>query len=668
MKNKIISLLLLAAMCMSVLLTSCSEIDTGYEEETSTIPDITLSIYGIKEDGTTDEAIDLVEAEINRYTQDKYKTTLELNFFSEEEYGQTVEDAFIKIDEQTERNELAEKAATAATKAAREAAKTLSIDEQKEKKRAQREYEKWAEAREAEGDVGGEVDIEMSSDIQLDLFLVNDYEYYQDLIERERIADISSPLTGTHNLITKYVNPVILSVAKVNGSYYGVPANRLMGAGKQGYYYAFRTDLAEKYGYEITAVPALNLNTIDLWLEQIAANEKGVSPFFLPPAVIQNFDFYMDSTEYPAYGTKNLEANETTSNEIQFTLHAGVPGSMTHGTAYFHFRKMYRYRAAGYFAPEGSDPKTTDFALGVFHGTLDEVKAQLGDKADRYTYATYAYPRVVTQDLFGSTFVVSASCKYPDRAVQVIKGFCTDEKLRNLITYGIEDVHYEVNDDGETITKLTNDYNIGFETYGNSLIGYVPEELGATYQADAVVKNLNIKSSAFVGFTHKLEEVDVKAFEEINKIVAEYLPQLMNGYDVSNTEDVNNDGVVNVDDVFEEINTRLGKYEDVLGLYPNANEDDGGYTEPYINLQISLDSSFAGFAGSRPGSTGEIDNSIITKEEAERREELLAPEEGEVDPSLEGEAPAEGEILPEGTEPVEEAEAELDAADAPVEE
>lgn len=676
MKNKIISLLLLATMLLSVLLTSCSEIDTGYEEETSTIPDITLTLYGIKEEGTTDEAIALVESEINRYTQDKYKTTVELHLFSKDEYAQTIEDAFVQIDEQTARNELAEKAATAAAKAAREAAKSLPLEEQKEKKRAQRAYEKWAEER---GDVETEIDVEMSDDIQLDLFMVDNYEYYSELVERELITDISSAVTGTYSLITKFVNPTILSVAKVNNMYYGVPTNRPMGFGKAGYYYAFKTDLVEKYGYQMSEVPALNLSTIDAWLESIVAGGEDVVPFFAPPAVIQNFDYYMDNmADYPAYGTKNLEAAGTTSANIQPILYGNnTLNAMDVPVAYFHFRKMYRFRQANYFAPEGSDPATTDFAVGVFHGTLDEVKAMLGDKADQYTYATYAYPRVVTEDLFGSTFVVSSSCKYPTRAVQLICGFCTDEKLRNLITFGVENVHYEVNDDGETVTKLTNDYNIGFESFGNSLIGYVPEELGATYQADSIEKNKTIKSSAFVGYTHILEEQkDVEAFEVINGIIKEYIGELMNGYDTTNTADVNENGVVDIDDVFEEITTRLGKDDDALGLY-GVEPDDDEFEEPYIKLMGALDSNFSMFAGSRPGGTVVIDNNIITKEEKERREALLEAEnpeteevlaEGEVLP--EGEAPVEGEILPEGEAPASEEApvVEETPAEAPVEE
>jgi hypothetical protein len=97
MKNKIISWLLLASMFLTLFLTSCSDVDTGFEEETTTIPDITLTLYGIMEEGTTDEAIKLVEERINRYTKDAYKTTVELHLFTEDEYDQVIDDAFVKI-------------------------------------------------------------------------------------------------------------------------------------------------------------------------------------------------------------------------------------------------------------------------------------------------------------------------------------------------------------------------------------------------------------------------------------------------------------------------------------------------------------------------------------------------------------------------------------------
>ena len=110
-------------------------------------------------------------------------------------------EVYLKLDEQLERNEIAEKAATAAAKAARVAAKLLSKEDQKEKKRAQREYEKWATAKASEEEESEQV--VMSSDIVLDMFIIQGIDQYKRLVEEEKLVDITSYINGSQKLITK---------------------------------------------------------------------------------------------------------------------------------------------------------------------------------------------------------------------------------------------------------------------------------------------------------------------------------------------------------------------------------------------------------------------------------------------------------------------------------
>ncbi|MBE6700601.1 MAG: hypothetical protein E7582_01745 [Ruminococcaceae bacterium] len=612
MRNKIISLLLIASTLMTVFLTSCSDAGNDFEDNTNAIPEITLTLYGIKGEGTTDEAIEKVEREINRFTEDRYKTTVELHLYSEEEYGDAIEDAFIAVAEQQERNELADKAATAAAKAARQAAKALSTEEQKEKKRAQREYEKWNESR-AEESLDSEV--AMSDDVQLDLFMVSDYKYFGDLVERELIAPISSYVTDSYGIIEKYVSPAILTSGKKYSTYYAIPANRALSSeNNQGYYYAIRTDLVGKYGLEIPQGDLLTLNALEGWLEKVHENENCVT-FLAPPAVIQNYEFYNNDMENcGAFGTANYAARGIISEELEFNFELGESDKAT-GLALYHFNRMSKFRNLGYFGKDGANPETTDFAVGVFKGSLEQVKEQLGDKADEYTYCVYSYSKVSTEDAFASAFVVSSSCKYPERAVQLISGFCTREELRNLITFGVENVHYEVNHDGETIVKLSNDYNMDFETYGNSLIGYVPEEFGVDYQKNAINGNRDVKISAFIGYTGEVPIEDDKAFVEINKVAAEYVPSLMYG-------------VKDINKVLEEAKTKMGQYSDVLGVYPTDEEvAPEAYTPVYKLLLDSLNNNlYVSFASMRPIISAKLDNNVLTSDELKKREEATKVE------------------------------------------
>ncbi len=630
MSKKIISLLLLAVMLMSAALTSCSSLDEDYEEETSSVPEITLTFYGIKGEGTTDAAIEAVEAEINKYTEKQYKTTLELHLYEEDEYDDAMEQVHAKLLAQAERDELAEEAANAAAKAARLAAKKLSTEDQKEKKRAQRAYEKWAE----DNAVEDEVSVEMEDDVVLDIYLMQGFENYVEAADNETLADVSSAASGTYKQIYKYVNPIIIGAAKRNGMLFGVPTNKKLDSenGKP-FYYAIRTDLAEKYGLTVKEdeVVTIGAAAIKAFYAQVKENES-CAVLLAPPTAPQNFDFfYDDMNTYPSFIARNIESASITVANLEYTFDTDPETAKVDLEAGLHtknyFNSISEYRRLGYFAPDGATADNTDFAVGFFQGDLDEVKAQLGDKADDYSYCIYKRSRVRNEDVFSNMLVVSSTCKYSDRAFQVIAGLHTVPALRNLITYGIENVNYEVNEDGKTIKRLNNDWNVDFELYGNSLIGYVPEELGADYQEEAIEYNKGVKVSAFLGYKLGLdEEHDIEAFEKINAVAREYIDSLMYGVEDTKT-------------VFAEINTKSGKYANVLGLFgepapvpvdpdvevedsaegeEEEEEEEADFTPSYFTLLNNLNGDFSAFASGRPVDLQVPTNDFLSVEEEER--------------------------------------------------
>lgn len=664
MSKRILALLLLVTMLMSVVLTSCSSLDEDYEEDTSTVKEITLTFYGVKGEGTTDAAIDAVEAKINEYTKKNYKTTLDLKLFDEDEYDEAMADVYAKLDAQRERDELAEEAANAAAKVAREAAKKLELEDQKEKKRAQRAYEKWAE----DNVVEDETSVEMEDDVVLDIFLMRGFDNYLTAVEEEKLADLSSYANGTYKLIHKYTSPIVIQAAKRNGVLYGVPSNKLLATeDNESYYYAIRTDLLEKYGITIeeNEIPYMD-NKFAGFFEQVKANEF-CEVLLAPPKAIQNFDFYLDDMEtYPLYGTRSNETTATNSTTIEFTYKVLDPNDLGAGVANSHYKKMASYRSLGYFAPEGATVENTDFAMGIFYGTLDSVKAQLGAKADAYTYCIYKCARTTNDVVFKNLLTVSADCKYPDRAFQIIAALHTVPELRNLITFGIEGVNFMVNEEnGKTITKLNDDYNIGFEVYGNSLIGYIPEELGVDYQVIAAKKNSEVKVSAYLGYTPELEAPDLEATEAINAVGREYQTILMNG-------------ATDVEAVYDEAMMKMGKKENLLNLYLEQQEEDA-YVPPYTMLMQALSSDYSTYTSNRPPDKQVPNNDFLSKEETDRRaaierekEEILikateALEEGQI---LDRET---GDVIVEETGEVvknvfAEAEALKNATETPVEE
>ena len=92
MTKRLLSLLLALIMLFSLCLTACGpapEEEEGAEEEQQEEvlrPNIGLTIYAIKDKKMTDEALKAVEEKVSNYCIAKYKTAIQLRFFTEDEY------------------------------------------------------------------------------------------------------------------------------------------------------------------------------------------------------------------------------------------------------------------------------------------------------------------------------------------------------------------------------------------------------------------------------------------------------------------------------------------------------------------------------------------------------------------------------------------------------
>ncbi|MEG0319306.1 MAG: ABC transporter substrate-binding protein, partial [Niameybacter sp.] len=74
-------------------------------------------------------------------------------------------------------------------------------------------------------------------------------------------------------------------------------------------------------------------------------------------------------------------------------------------------------------------------------------------------YEKFYGPAYSTRTIQGSFLAVSAGSKNIDKSLEVIELVNTDEKMRNLLAFGVEGVNYEKT--GETtIKKLTDGYEV----------------------------------------------------------------------------------------------------------------------------------------------------------------------------------------------------------------
>ncbi|MBR5871629.1 MAG: hypothetical protein IKZ09_11405, partial [Clostridia bacterium] len=124
MKKKLISLVLLAGLILSSF-TACGaseETDTLAEADTRTA---TITLTAITGKSTTPEAIEAVQAAMNKLTKSEYKTQVILQLTTEDEYVKFIEGQVEKIEaeiaaeeEEAERIKAEKKAKKEAEKAA----------------------------------------------------------------------------------------------------------------------------------------------------------------------------------------------------------------------------------------------------------------------------------------------------------------------------------------------------------------------------------------------------------------------------------------------------------------------------------------------------------------------------------------------------------------------
>ena len=87
MKKRVISMLLGMLMILSVVLTGCSSGDDGdiIDVSQSRASAMTVTLYSIVEDGTTEKAKQAVQDKLNEITENQFNTHVILKLYTESE-------------------------------------------------------------------------------------------------------------------------------------------------------------------------------------------------------------------------------------------------------------------------------------------------------------------------------------------------------------------------------------------------------------------------------------------------------------------------------------------------------------------------------------------------------------------------------------------------------
>ena len=134
-----------------------------------------------------------------------------------------------------------------------------------------------------------------------------------------------------------------------------------------------------------------------------------------------------------------------------------------------------------------------------------------------------------TTSCIGSLQAVSANSKHPAEAVKFLELLNTDPEIKNLLTYGIEGVHYEkTSDTSIKLLDASSKYTTDYYTLGNELIMYTVDPQARDLWDQYRAFNDASKPSVLVGFSFNNENVKTE-YASVMNITAQYLPQLFTG-------------------------------------------------------------------------------------------------------------------------------------------
>lgn len=499
MKRRLISIALCIAMlCTAIMTASCGNkddmSDVGEDKVASAM---TLTIWGVKEKGTTDEAIAEVEAAMSRITEAQFNTAVKLMLYTEAEYDKMLEKKMDEIQERLDAEAAEAEAKKAAEKEARKngGADTTTAEETSAEDSTEIADETVLDEYGLPTTLYPEVE-----DNQLDIFLMTDYKMFQKYAEKGVLSALDEQLSSSSKLLKSYINPSLLAAGKVGKTTYAIINNQKVGE------YTFmllNKNMMDKYYYDPDDFTSLN--DAKEFIEVVGANES-VTPYagIREPIGINYFT---------ADGSKSVVGNMVSPTAV--AGEGGGPSSLFSSRMWTTYIKLMKEIESNNWLGSETPKATDNFAVGVVQGEWADVEGF----EDNYYVKVLQNPQGTTENMYNGMFAVSTYTKNVARSMEILTYLNTRSDLRNLFGYGVEGVHYELDKEG-VVKKLSNDYNMKLEYTGNTFIAYPPEGTSADVWEVAKLHNLDLVMSPWFGFSYDEAQIDqtvragVKSFSD----------------------------------------------------------------------------------------------------------------------------------------------------------
>lgn len=532
MNKRLVCFALVLCMVLSMFLTACSSDEQGETAESGNTTltmlcltdrqiyytDAEFALLSEAEKKTVEaarEQYEAVEAAINKITKAKFKTQLDIFYYTPEQYYDILEQKLTDTEAMLEEMNLAQKEYKAFCRNER---KNGNNKEESWYNKFIAEHPEWEKYIENPTVVQEEIDLEKETEDvypivdenQVDILFVGSYEKYMEYIEKGWLSKLNDALnTNTAKKLTSFVYPTFLSAAKTDKGYFAIPNNAIVGEYTT---LLVNKNLCDKYS-DINQIK--DLNSAMSLIKDVAKYEENVDPVWS--------ESYLGFTNVHFWSVSYEQVDEEVDGEMvsttkfdldskEFSVLASVFNadytSPTTTPQYYAFENILNnkefvnqltaLKTIEFENYQGAEGSTNEFAVGIIKASGAEIEKYEND----YYTVTLEYPVATEDDLFNSMFAVSKFTSNLNRAMEIITYLNTEASFRNLFQYGINEVNYNLNGELCAVRTETNLYDMDIYTTGNMFIAYPDADRGMNYKTweYAKAQDLEVASNPTIGF------------------------------------------------------------------------------------------------------------------------------------------------------------------------
>ncbi len=456
MKNRLICLALCFVMVLSVVLTGCGEkSDDDVKQditEAASESAMTLTMWVVSKEAVNEATAKIINDELNSISKAKFKTQLSVKFFTPEQYQAQLGSTIVA------NQNMAPSIETTAAATGEDAVITDAT--------RVNEY--------------GFVEIVYPPEEanQVDIIYIAGEEMFDSYVANGWLAALDEELASGSKKLTEYVSNSLLSAIKQEGVTYAIPNNNVIG---EYTYMLLDKELIDKYcqqGYvQKGMIDGFANDYLYDFLDQVYELEPSES--VIP--VDATYEECLDMLAH--YWSIDPETYDMLDGFSAFGYHYTDMTELSRGSIVMGYQSLFaneefakdflalnRFRMNGYYGDAETTGKKA--AVSFVKGDINTIKQY----EDDYYSVIVKYPTASVADVYSNMFGIYARTKSVSRSMEILTYLNTNAEFRNILQYGKEGVHYELNKEADGSVTLERDANnryiMDIYATGNAFIAY----------------------------------------------------------------------------------------------------------------------------------------------------------------------------------------------------